>query len=206
MAPNTMTPNTMVPNTGAIVPSRPDGELEGVPGTPSAARKAAIPILTPFNAFISRLCMKLAVAGLFGIVACVVWQVFGRYVLNDTPVWAESTAMLLVIWVTMLGAAAGVRDAGHIGMELLVVLLPARIQRICEIIIHCLTIVFAVTMIVYGWEIMMSVWEYSIPTLHGLSQGIQYIPVVLAGVLICLFSTEHVIATLRNSEVEPSWH
>jgi hypothetical protein len=29
---------------------------------------------------------------------------------------------------------------------------------------------------------------------------------VLAGVLICLFSTEHVIATLQNSEVEPSWH
>ena len=29
---------------------------------------------------------------------------------------------------------------------------------------------------------------------------------VLAGVLICLFSTEHIIATLRNSEVEPSWH
>jgi TRAP-type transport system small permease protein len=44
------------------------------------------------------------------------------------------------------------------------------------------------------------------PTLHSLSQGIQYIPVVLAGVLICLFSTEHVIATVQHSEVEPSWH
>src|SRR4051812_20666579 len=201
-----MAPNAMAPETITVVPSRSDGQLEGVPGTPSLARKTAIPILTPVNALLSRLCMKLAVAGLFGIVASVVWQVFGRYVLNDTPVWAESTALLLVIWVTMLGAAAGVRDAGHIGMESLVVLLPTSIQRICEIIIHCLTIVFAVTMIVYGWEIMMSVWEYSIPTLHGLSQGIQYIPVVLAGALICLFSTEHIIATLRNSEVEPSWH
>src|SRR3954447_2093954 len=201
-----MAPETMAPDTMTIVPSRADGQLEGVPGTPSVVRKADIPILTPVNAVLSRLCMKLAVAGLFGIVACVVWQVFGRYVLNDTPVWAESTALLLVIWVTMLGAAAGVRDAGHIGMESLVVLLPAGIQRICEIIIHCLTIVFAVTMIVYGWEIMMSVWEYSIPTLHGLSQGIQYIPVVLAGILICLFSTEQIIATVQNSEVEPSWH
>jgi TRAP-type C4-dicarboxylate transport system permease small subunit len=196
----------MAPDTMTIVPSRSDGQLEGVPGTPSLARKTAIPILTPVNALLSRLCMKLAVAGLFGIIASVVWQVFGRYVLNDTPVWAESTALLLVIWVTMLGAAAGVRDAGHIGMESLVVLLPAGAQRICEIIIHCLTIVFAVTMIVYGWEIMLSVWEYSIPTLHGLSQGIQYIPVVLAGILICLFSTEQIIATVQNSEVEPSWH
>ena len=54
-------------------------------------------------------------------------------------------------------------------------------------------------MVVYGWEIMMSVWEYSMPTLHGLSQGIQYIPVVVAGVLICMFSTEHVIATVQHS-------
>ncbi|EWY38231.1 hypothetical protein N825_13565 [Skermanella stibiiresistens SB22] len=189
-----------------VVPSRSDGQIEGVPATPSLARKTNIPFLTPFNAVLSRVCMKLAVAGLFGIVAAVVWQVFGRYVLNDTPVWAESTALLLVIWVTMLGAAAGVRDAGHIGMESLVVLLPPGLQRVCEIIIHCLIIIFALTMIVYGWEIMLSVWEYSIPTMHGLSQGIQYIPVVLAGVLITLFSLEQMIATIQHSEVEPSWH
>ena len=30
--------------------------------------------------------------------------------------------MLLVLYVTMLGAAVGVRDAGHIGMESLLIL------------------------------------------------------------------------------------
>ena len=45
------------------------------------------------------------------------WQVFGRYVLNDTPTWAESLALLLVLYMTMLGVAVGVRDAGHIGLE-----------------------------------------------------------------------------------------
>jgi TRAP-type transport system small permease protein len=45
-----------------------------------------------FNAAISRWCMYVAVAGLIGIVATVALQVFGRYVLNDTPTWAESTA------------------------------------------------------------------------------------------------------------------
>ncbi len=47
---------------------------------------------------------------------------FGRYVLNDTPTWAEALALVLVLWVTMFGAAVGVRDAGHIGMESLLVL------------------------------------------------------------------------------------
>jgi len=67
--------------------------------------------LTAFNATVSRWCMYVAVTGLAGIVAVVAAQVFGRYVLNDTPIWAESTALVLILYVTMLGAAVGVRDA-----------------------------------------------------------------------------------------------
>ena len=44
-----------------------------------------------------RACCMIAVAGLIGIVAIVVYQVFGRYVLNDTPTWAESLALVLVL-------------------------------------------------------------------------------------------------------------
>ena len=68
--------------------------------------------------------MIVAVAGLSAIVAVVACQVFGRYVLNDTPTWAESLALVLILYVTLLGAAVGVRDAGHIGMESLLVLVP----------------------------------------------------------------------------------
>src|SRR3546814_19665482 len=67
---------------------------------------------------------------LLAIVAVVAYQVFGRYVLNDTPTWAESLALVLVLYVTMLGAAVGVRDAGHIGLEsVLAMLLPQRQDR-----------------------------------------------------------------------------
>src|SRR5262249_50048614 len=60
-------------------------------------------LLTPINAWIARLCMYAAVGGLLAIVVVVAWQVFGRYVLNDTPTWAESLALVLVLYVTMLG-------------------------------------------------------------------------------------------------------
>ena len=56
------------------------------------------------------------------------WQVFGRYVLNDTPTWAESlTLVLVILYVALFGAAVGVRDAGHIGMESLLVLVSERV-------------------------------------------------------------------------------
>ena len=80
--------------------------------------------------------MYVAVAGLIGIVATVALQVFGRYVLNDTPTWAESTALVLILYVTMLGAAVGVRDAGHIGLESLLILVPDGVRLKLEMVIH----------------------------------------------------------------------
>ena len=78
---------------------------------------------------VARYGMYFSVAGLLVIVAIVVYQVFGRYVLNSSPTWAENLALVLILYVTLIGAAVGVRDAGHIGMDSLLVLLPERSAR-----------------------------------------------------------------------------
>src|SRR4051794_37132263 len=77
--------------------------------------------LTRFNATVARYGMYFAVAGLLVIVAIVFYQVFGRYVLNSSPTWTESLALVLVLYVTLIAAAIRVRDAGHIGMESLLI-------------------------------------------------------------------------------------
>jgi TRAP-type C4-dicarboxylate transport system permease small subunit len=149
--------------------------------------------------------MYAAVTGLVGIVTVVALQVFGRYVLNDTPTWAEALALVLIIWVTMLGAAVGVRDAGHIGMESLLVLVPERIRLRMEMVIHVLVAIFGAMMVWNGWGLTESVKAYNIPTL-GISEGYKYFPLVVSGALITLFSLEHLIALIRGEEVVPAWH
>ena len=59
----------------------------------------------------------LAVALLVLLILCVQWQVFGRYIMNDTPTWAESLALLLVLFVTAFGLAVEVRDAAWLDAE-----------------------------------------------------------------------------------------
>jgi len=149
--------------------------------------------------------MYFAVAGLVGIVAVVAIQVFGRYVLNDTPVWAESTALVLILYVTLLGAAVGVRDAGHIGMESLLVLVPERVRNRLEILIYFLVGAFGAIMAWNGAILAASVAPYKIPTL-GISEAFNQAPLVISGALILLFSIEHVIALIRGEEVKPAWH
>jgi TRAP-type C4-dicarboxylate transport system permease small subunit len=80
------------------------------------------------------------------VICAVSWQVFGRYIMNNTPTWAESLALLLVLYVTMLGMAVGVRDAGHIGLESFLVLAPDGLRLKMEYLIHALVLVFGAAM------------------------------------------------------------
>ncbi len=160
---------------------------------------------TKFCAALSKLSLILAVIGLIAVILCVQWQVIGRYVFNDTPTWAEALAMLLVLFVTAFGLAVGVRDAGHIGLESLVVLLPEKWQHRIEILIHILVGIFGGLMVQGGWLWMTAKWGEKKPMLP-VPDGIDYVPVVIAGVLIVLFSIEHVIALVRGTVVEPAWN
>jgi TRAP-type transport system small permease protein len=162
-------------------------------------------MFTKFCAGLSKLSLVLAVIGLLAVVLCVQWQVIGRYVFNDTPTWAEALAMLLILFVTAFGLAVGVRDAGHIGLESLVGLLPDQWRRRVELLIHALVGVFGVLMVQSGWQWASAKWAEKKPMLP-VPDGIDYVPIIIAGALIVLFSIEHVVALLRGQEVEPAWN
>ncbi len=162
-------------------------------------------MLTRFCAAIARLSLMIAVTLLIILILCVQWQVFGRYVLNDTPTWAENLALLLVLFVTAFGVAVGVRDAGHIGLESLVILLPRAWQRRIEFLIHLLVGGFGVLMVKSGWLWASVKWGSKKPMLP-VPDGIDYVPIIIAGALIVLFSFEHAVAIVRGQEVEPAWN
>jgi TRAP-type C4-dicarboxylate transport system permease small subunit len=105
----------------------------------------------------------------------------------------------------MLGMAVGVRDAGHIGLESMLVLAPDGVRHKMELLIHTLVLVFGVVMAWNCGVLAESVSGYKIPTL-GVSEAFKYAPPALAGALVAMFSLEHIIALLRGDEVEPAWH
>ncbi|WP_280156602.1 TRAP transporter small permease [Piscinibacter sp. XHJ-5] len=142
---------------------------------------------------------------LLGVILCVQYQVVGRYLFNDTPTWAEGLALQLVLYVTALGVAVGVRDAGHIGLESLVSLLPESLRLKIEVLIHALVGLFGAIMAWSGWMWTAMKWSDIKPML-GIPVGVDYLALVIAGVLIVLFSIEHIVALLRDEEVVPAWH
>ena len=125
------------------------------------------------------------------------WQVWGRYVLNDTPTWTEKAALLLILFVTLPMAAVGLRENFHLGIGYLVDLLPARLQRWCEILNAFVIAGFGLVMIFGSWPLVKGTWGRDIP-LIGLPQGLQYVPLIVSGVLIVAFMLERVWFAVRQ--------
>jgi TRAP-type transport system small permease protein len=162
-------------------------------------------VITRTCALLARTSLVLAIIGLLGVVLCVQAQVVGRYIFNDTPTWAEALAMLLILYVTALGVAVGVRDGGHIGFDSVVQYLPERWQVRFELLIHALVALFGALMASSGWLWTRLKWSEIKPML-AVPAGMDFLPLVIAGVLIVIFSFEHCFALLRGEEVQPAWH
>ena len=90
-------------------------------------------------------------------------------------------------------------------MESLVGLLPEKLQFVDGVIVGLLTVTFGALLFVGSLMMAASVYPNTIPTL-GISEAVRYVPPVIAGVLIILFSIEHLIAMYTEVKVVPSWN
>ena len=110
-----------------------------------------------------------------------------------------------MLYITALGVAVGVRDAGHIGMDSIISLLPEKFRLKLEIVIHVLVGLFGALMVQNGYLWTTIKWNDQKPMLP-VPSGMDFLPLVIAGVMIVLFSIEHIIALLQGKEVVPAWN
>ena len=143
--------------------------------------------------------------GLLIMTAIIAMQVFARYVLNDSPAWAEQAALLLMIWYVFIAAAAGVREGFHIRIAIVADSLPSGLRHPVIMIAHLVVVAFGISMAVFGVELTQETWRHVIPTL-GISRGYAYMPIALSGVLITGFAIEQLVAELRSTEVPKLWN
>jgi C4-dicarboxylate transporter DctQ subunit len=78
-------------------------------------------------------------------------QVVARYVFNYSFVWALELNTFLFAWLIFLGAAYGVREGAHIGVDALVKALSPRKARVTAIAAALLCMVYAGILIIGGW-------------------------------------------------------
>lgn len=140
---------------------------------------------------VSRGALWLSATGLVLMTAFIAYQVFGRFVLNDTPTWTESISIQVMGWFIFLGAAVGIREGYHLSFDVLLHVLGERTKLWLYTLSDAVVIAFSVGMVVYGMQLVIGTWSATLAN-TGLPGGFNYISIVGGGLLMALFSVERV--------------
>ncbi len=167
----------------------------------SGAKSAGLEKLGGALSRLSTLSLWLAGIGLVTMTAMVAWQVFCRYVLNDSPSWTEPGAVMLMSWFIFLGAAVGVRENYHLGFDVLLYLLPKGGKKWLRMISDLVAFAFGIGMVWYGSQLVALTWGTTLPAL-SISGGWDYVPLVAGGALVCLFSLERIVLRLAGEPID----
>jgi TRAP-type C4-dicarboxylate transport system permease small subunit len=133
-------------------------------------------------------------------------QVFGRYVLNDSPVWVERAALLTILYIALPMAAVGIRQGFHMSVTFAVDLLSPKSQAIAALLVDLSLALFGVAMAWFGGVIAHRVWTAKMSVLP-LPEGVTYLPLVIAGVLLVIFALERLalgVEKLRALSLAPN--
>ena len=143
-------------------------------------------------AVVARCAIALACMALIAMTLIEAWQVFARYVLNDSPSWTEPVALLLMSAAMMLGAAAGVRNDAHFGFFLLVHLAAPPIRTVLVSISRLIVMGVGSLLAYWGGVLLADGWGVRMAG-APLPQGLYFLPICVGGVLIALFAFERLL-------------
>ena len=153
-------------------------------------------VVSILDSLLSKFCIFLTVI----LVACIVWQVFSRYVLSTPSTVTDEMARFLFIWVGLMGAAYTLGQKKHLAMDFLLMSLEGRSKASLQFIIDLACVFFAGVVMLYGGGTLMektlSVGQLS-PAL-GVQMGLIYLALPLSGFFMLAYLLRDLWASLQT--------
>jgi TRAP-type C4-dicarboxylate transport system permease small subunit len=137
-------------------------------------------------------CIVISGLAMVAITIMIPIGVFFRYVLNAALSWPEPASTVMMVAFSFLGGAAVYRAKVHVAVEALLNAVPARVRKPMLWGVDACMAVMALFMFGYGWHLCVVTWTNTIAEFPGLSVGIAYLPIPIAGFLTVLFLIERV--------------
>lgn len=145
-------------------------------------------------------CLELlTIAMVIMLTLTVLWGVFTRFVMGHQAQYTDELARVLLVWVSMIGAALAFGAKAHLGVDYFVNHLHPDARKILSIIVQLLILSLALLVFVIGgWNLSMAQISQELPTLRPLTRGMVYMALPLAGLFILLFTVENLITLIRT--------
>lgn len=127
-------------------------------------------------------------------------QIVFRYFFEMPLVWSEEMALVLMLWITFLGAALLLESKEHISIDFLVEMMSPTSQRALVILAAVLLLVFNVAL-TYGAFLVVQATASSITPGMKISVGWHYGGAMVGGFLLALVSLDQLIKSIVTPTV-----
>ncbi|WP_319406854.1 TRAP transporter small permease [uncultured Desulfosarcina sp.] len=142
--------------------------------------------------------LALLMAGMVVIISAQVWY---RFILNDPLSWSEEAGRYLFVWISFMGAAAGVRYQVHLGIDLMDKLLSPGVYRWVVVLVNLIIQIFLLMIIYWGFKILGIIQFQESPSMH-ISMRYPYMAVPVGGIFMLINSLRIMVAAIQNRTLD----
>ena len=147
--------------------------------------------------------LEYIVGGLFLVIAATALsQVFTRYVLRHSLVWAHELDILLMIWAVWLCAAIGIHRKAHLRVTLLSERLSPEKQRILVAFIDLFTLFLLIILGIKGIEVIQSVEGMDLISMP-IPRGVVFAAAPVGAAFMLLFFIPILVQDLKGLFIRP---
>ncbi len=132
---------------------------------------------------------------LIGVILRYVVAAFTNYMDWDSVpfTWVEEVGEMALAWLTLIGAAIGIRSRSHFTLHFITPLLSRSVQRALDIFNHLLIAGIGALSAWYAWGLCKLNWTLTTAGLE-ISLAFLYASALVGGVLIVVYALSMIVA------------
>lgn len=124
------------------------------------------------------------------------YQIIMRFIVNNPSSWSEEAVRFLFVWASFVAAGIGVQEHIHIGIDVLVGVLPQKLQFLVGLLVEAAVIAFGCWLCYTSVILVMNTNNQFTPAL-GIPRSWMYAAVVVFSVLTVIFSAVEFITRIK---------
>jgi len=136
------------------------------------------------------------------MVLMVTYQVVARYFFSKPSSITETLTRYSFVWLIIISATYIFGQREHIYISVIKDKLPAGARKAVNILIECVTILFALLVMVYGGFIISRMNLLQIDSMLNIPTGIIYSIIPICGVIIVFYSIYNITLEINGNERE----
>ncbi|MFW2369001.1 MAG: TRAP transporter small permease [Desulforhopalus sp.] len=142
--------------------------------------------------------LALLMAAMVVIISAQVWY---RFVLNDPLSWSEEAGRYLFVWISFIGAAAGVRYQVHLGIDLMDKLLSPKAYKWMVVLVNLIIQIFLLMIIYWGFKILGVIKFQESASMH-ISMRYPYMAVPVGSIFMFINSVRIMVAAIQDRKLD----